>query len=91
MLQIQYIYSDLHLSTLNITAEVNLVWQLGDVDLEPVLDLVEDLGVSLVADEGDGQPLGAEPARPRHSVQVGVRVLGHVVVEHNVHPLDVHS
>ena len=78
-------------AALDVAAEIYLVRQLGDVHLEPVLDLVEDLGVSLVADEGDGQTLGAEPARPRHSVQVGVRVLGHVVVEHDVDPLDVHA
>ncbi len=33
--------------------------------------------------------LGAEPARARHAVEVGVRVLGHVVVEHDVDALDV--
>ena len=91
MLQIQYIYSDLHLSTLNITAEVNFVWQLGDVDLEPVLDLVEDLGVALVTDEGDGQTLGAESSCPGDPVEVGVGVLRHVVVEHDVDPLNVHA
>ena len=91
MLQIQYIYSDHHLSTLNITAEVNLVWQLGDVDLEPVLDLVENLGVALVTDEGDGQTLGTKPAGSGHSVQVCVCVLWHVVVEHNVHSFNIHS
>ena len=41
--------------------------------------------------EGDGQSLGAEAAGSGHSVQVGVGVLGHVVVEHDVHPLDVHA
>ena len=91
MLQIQYIYSDLHLSTLNITAEVNLVWQLGDVDLEPVLNLVEDLGVALVTDEGDGQTLGAKSSCPGDPVEVGVSILRHVVVEHDVDSLDVHA
>merc|ERR550517_330433 len=69
------------LTSLNVAAEVDLVRQLGDVHLEPVLYLVEDLGVSLIADEGDGQTLGSEPASPRDSVQVCVGVLGHVVVE----------
>merc|ERR1719414_2419040 len=91
MLQIQYIYSNLHLSTLNVTAEVNLIWQLSDVHLEPVLHLVEDLGVALVTDEGDGQTLGAESASSGHSVQVGVGVLWHVVVEDDVDSLDVHA
>ena len=48
------------LAAFNVTAQVDLVWELRDVHLEPVLDLVEDLGVSFIADEGDGQTLGAE-------------------------------
>ena len=51
------------LTSLNVAAEVDLVRQLGDVHLEPVLYLVEDLGVSLIADEGDGQTLGSEPIK----------------------------
>ncbi len=35
--------------------------------------------------------LGAESARPGDPVEVGVRVLRHVVVEHDVHALDVHA
>ena len=31
------------------------------------------------------------PSPPPHPVQVGVRVLRHVVVEHDVDPLDVHA
>merc|ERR1719245_1288983 len=79
------------LRSLDVTAEVNLVRQLRDVDLEPVLDLVQDLGVALVADEGDGQTLGAESSGSGDSVEVGVSVLRHVVVEHDVNSLDVHS
>ena len=48
------------LTPFNVAAEIDLVRQLSDVHLEPVLDLVEDLGVSFIADEGDGQTLGAE-------------------------------
>ena len=35
--------------------------------------------------------LGAKPASPGHSVEVGVGVLRHVVVEHDVDALNVHS
>ena len=35
--------------------------------------------------------LGAESAGTGHPVQVGVGVLWHVVVEHNVDPLNVHA
>ena len=48
------------LTPFNVAAEIDLVRQLSDVHLEPILDLVEDLGVSFIADEGDGQTLGAE-------------------------------
>lgn len=39
----------------------------------------------------NGLTLGAESTGPGHSVQVGIGVLGHVIVEHNVHPLYVHA
>jgi hypothetical protein len=42
-------------------------------------------------DGGGGTDLGAESARPGDPVEVGVRVLRHVVVEHDVHALDVHA
>ena len=79
------------LSSFNVCAQINLVRQLSDVHLEPVLHLVEDLGVALVTDEGDGQTLGSESASSGHSVQVGVGILGHVVVEDDVDSLDVHA
>lgn len=40
-------------------------------------------------DEGDGKSLGAEAARATHSVQVLVALVGEVVVDHDVHALDV--
>ncbi len=44
-------------SPLDVGGEVNLFRKFGDVDLESVLDLVEDLGVSLVRHKGDGEAL----------------------------------
>ena len=51
-----------HLSPLDVAGEVDLVGQLGDVHLEPLLHLVQGLRVRLVTNEGDGQTLGTEPA-----------------------------
>merc|ERR1719278_2196712 len=81
----------LTLTTFNVTAEVDLIWELRDVHFESVLDLVEDLGVTLVRHEGDCETLGSKSSSPGHSVEVGVSVLGHVVVENNIDPLDVHA
>ena len=81
----------LPLTTFNVTAEVDLIWELRDVHFESVLDLVEDLGVTLVRHEGDCETLGSKSSSPGHSVEVGVSVLGHVVVENNIDPLDVHA
>ena len=56
------------LAALDVGREVDLVGQFADVHLEPVLHLVERLGVGLVRHEGDGEALGAEAARSRDSV-----------------------
>ena len=42
-----------HLSPLDVAGEVDLVGQLGDVHLEPLLHLVQSLRVRLVTYEGD--------------------------------------
>ena len=49
------------LSSLDVGWEINLIRQLSDVHLEPLLHLIEGLGVGLVTDKGDGQTLGAKP------------------------------
>ena len=51
-----------HLSPLDVAGEVDLVGQLGDVHLEPLLHLIQSLRVRLVTYEGNGQTLGSEPA-----------------------------
>ena len=43
-----------HLSPLDVAGEVDLVGQLSDVHLEPLLHLVQGLRVRLVTNEGDG-------------------------------------
>ena len=42
------------LSALDVGGEVDLLGQLRDVHLEPLLDRVEGLGVRLVGHKGDG-------------------------------------
>ena len=42
------------LAPLDVRGEVDLVGQLGDVHLEPLLHLVQSLRVRLVTYEGDG-------------------------------------
>ena len=54
------------LSALNVATEVDLVRQLRDVDLEPLLHLVQCLGISLVRHEGDRQALSTEPEHNMH-------------------------
>ena len=77
--------------------------QLCDADLESRLHLVQNLGVLGVADEGDGQTLGAKTTSASnltsqrrnvaqsYSVQIAVGIGGHVVVDNNVHALNVHA
>jgi hypothetical protein len=50
----------LNLTALDVGGEVNLLWQLCDVHLEPLLHLVQDLGVRLLRHESDGQALPQE-------------------------------
>lgn len=78
-------------ASLNVRRNVDFVRQLRDVDIEAVLNFVECLGICLVGDKGHCQSLGAETTSSGNPVEVGVRVLGHVVVENNVDPLNVHA
>lgn len=79
------------MQTLTVGAKVNLIRQFGDVDVEAVLHVIQDLCVVLVRDEGDGESFGTETASTGDSMQVGVGVFGHVVVEHDVHTFNVHA
>mmetsp|Transcript_103648 Transcript_103648/g.278583 ORF Transcript_103648/g.278583 Transcript_103648/m.278583 type:complete len:214 (+) Transcript_103648:157-798(+) len=68
---------------------VDLGGHRADVDLEALLYLLQHLSVLVSGRECDRQPLGAEAPRAPHAVQVRVAVIGHVVVDDDVHPLDV--
>jgi hypothetical protein len=74
---------------LTVCGDINDCGELLNLDLEALLDLVEGLEVFLATHEGDGEALGAEAASATHSVEVGVGVLGHVVVEDHVDSLDI--
>ena len=81
----------IYLASLNVAAEINLIRQFSNINLESILNLVEDLRISLVGHEGDGKTLGAKSACPGNSVKVSVGVLWHIVVEDDVDSLNVHS
>lgn len=58
-------------------------------NFESLLDILEHLLVVVVADEGDRQTLRTETTGTTDTVQVGVGVRGHVVVDGKVDPLDI--
>mmetsp|Transcript_125271 Transcript_125271/g.400431 ORF Transcript_125271/g.400431 Transcript_125271/m.400431 type:complete len:293 (-) Transcript_125271:886-1764(-) len=76
-------------SCVEVRGGVDLGRHLANVDFEPLLDLLQDLSVLVGADEGQGQTLGAEAAGTTDTVEVRVAVRRHVVIDHNVDPLDV--
>jgi hypothetical protein len=58
-------------------------------NLEALLNLLENLLIILVADEGDGETLGSETTGTTDTVQVGVGIGGKVVVDGQVDTLDI--
>lgn len=76
---------------LTVSGNIDLIRQLSYVDNEALLDLIKHFHISLIRHECDRKTLRAEATSAGHSVQIGVRVLGHVIVEHNVHTLDIHT
>ena len=78
-------------SWLTVSTDIDFLRELSDLDLKSILDRLGGLGVLLVGNEGDRETLGTESTSSRNSVQVGVGVFGHIVVEHDVHSLDIHT
>jgi len=76
---------------LTICGQINLLRQFADVHIETILYFVKYLGIVLVRNKGNGQSLGTEATSTGHAMQVGVGILGHIVVEHNVNSLNVHA
>jgi hypothetical protein len=63
--------------------------ELGDLGREALLDRLEDSLVFLAADEGDAKTLGTEAASTADTMEVGIRLVGHVVVDGDVDALDI--
>lgn len=66
-----------------------LLWVLGKLDAEPLLNLLEHLLVLLGADEADGHTLGTKTASTTDTVEVAVSVGGQVVIDGQVDTLDI--
>lgn len=60
-------------------------------DLEALSNCCQHLLVLFLADEGDGQALGAETTGTTHAVQVGIGITWHVVVDSQVDTLNVNT
>jgi hypothetical protein len=58
-------------------------------NLEALLNLLENLLVILVADEGNGETLGSETTSTTNTVQVGVGIGGKIVVNGQVDTLNI--
>ena len=58
-------------------------------NFEALLDILEDLLIILVADEGDGQTLGTETTSTTDTVEIGVGISGQIVVNGKVDTLDI--
>lgn len=69
----------------HVSARVNAaLGVLGKCDLEPFLNVLENLFILLAADKRNRQPLGTETTSTADTVQVGVRIRRHVVVNGKV-------
>lgn len=62
-----------------------------DGDLEAFADVLEYVLIRVLAHKRDGEALGTEPTGTTDTVQVGVGVRGHVVVDGQVDALDVNT
>ena len=76
---------------LTVCGDVNFFWKLCHIHFKPVLDIIEDFGIVLVRHESNGQAFGTEATRTGHTVEVGVRVLRHVIIKDYVDALNVHA
>ena len=76
-------------SLVHICARVDGRWELFNLNFKSLLCLVQNLLILFGADEGDGQTFGTKSSRASDSMQVRVRVFGHVIIEHDVDLLNV--
>lgn len=68
----------------HVGGNINLIGELGNLDLEAGLDSLEDLLVAVISDKGDSQTLGTETTSTTDTVEVGVGNLGNIVVDDDV-------
>lgn len=64
---------------------------LRDGNLEALSDCCQHLFVLFLADEGDGQTLGTKTTGTTDTVQVGIGITWHVVIDSQVDTLDVNT
>lgn len=62
-----------------------------DGDLEAFADVLQYFPIRVLAHKRDGETLGTEPTGTTDTVQVGVGVRGHVVVDGQVDALDINT
>jgi len=75
----------------HVARHINLIGQLGHVDLETALNLGQYLLILLAGDERDGNTLGTETTGTAHAVEELVGVIGEVVVDDDVDTLNVNT
>lgn len=78
-----------HLLRSHVSGGVDSLGQSGDGNGEPLLDPLKDLLVGVARDKGDGKTLGAESTSTTDSVEVRVGIRGSVIVDDNVHSLNI--
>ena len=76
-------------SLVHIGAWVDGCREFFNLNLKSLLCLVQHLLILFGADEGDGKTFGAKSSRASDSMQVGVRVVRHIIVEYDVDLLNV--
>ena len=69
---------------------IDFVRHFCNLHLEPVLHISQDLVVlSFSPQKVDSHPPRVEASCPAHAMKVGVSVNGEVIVDHQIHPLNV--
>jgi len=66
-----------------------VIRHLPNIDFEPLLHRAQDLVVLACGGECNRETLGTEAARTTNAMKVRVAVIGHVVIDYDVHTLDV--
>merc|ERR1711862_51839 len=76
---------------IQIRGGVDLARHLADVHLKPLLHLLQHLFVLISRYESQCETFGAETACSSYTVKVRIAFVGHVVIDDDVHSLDVNA